>query len=452
MTRLILRQIWNQRRQNFWIWLELTLLSTFLWLAIDPLFTMVCITQMPRGYDQKRLYIISPVYDITTNYLDTRNFVPQTDYLLTQLQSHPMVESVCLCNEGSLPGMSGTHGIRLYHNRQEAGTDVDLQAMERANGSYMACVNVPCHEGLEQWSDLPGVLGLRDAATGQYIHGRTDADMKEHAYISAGLARQFYGTLHAQDSTMFFLTDRITGNGPELDERNARVKAVFADIKMHDYETPSPVLMTANGGHLLDVTPLVRLKAGVDEDAFRAAMERDVLPRCTMDKVKGYEIKPLQETARKATERSGAYNVIRLRSAMGFFGLLCAFLGVSGLFWVRCNDRRQDMGVMRSMGATRRGVCRQMLTEATLLLTLAWVPAMLYIMWHVHANGYDVGMAESSLAGKADLAYWFLRPWPHVLAVTAISYTAMLLITLLATWLPVQRATRILPSDALRDE
>lgn len=452
MMRLILHQIWNQRHQNFWIWLELTLLSVFLWFAIDPLFTMVCITQIPRGYDQERLYIIRPVYDGTTNYFDSKNFTPQSEYLLTHIRSHPMVDAVCQCVESLLPGMPSTNYIRLYHSRQEAGSDVDARFEERKNGSYIACINIPYYKGLEKWSDLPGVLGLRDATTGQYIHGQTNADMKSYAYISAGMARRFYGTLNAQDSSMFFLTDKLTRNGFELEERHARVKAVCADIKLHDYETPSPVLIIAYDKSHLDIVTLVRLEEGVDGDAFKAAMERDVLPRCTMDKVKGYEIKPLAEYAHKATERSGAYNIIRLRSAMGFFGLLCAFLGVSGLFWIRCNDRRQDMGIMRSMGATRSDVRHQMLIEGALLLTMAFLPAMLYVLWHVHANGYNVGTAESSLAGTADMAYWFNRPVPHVAAVTIIAYTSMLFITLLATWLPVQRATRILPSDALRDE
>ena len=41
---------------------------------------------------------------------------------------------------------------------------------------------------------------------------------------------------------------------------------------------------------------------------------------------------------------------------------------------------------------------------------------------------------------------------PHVSVVTLISFVLMLLVILLATWIPVYRASRTLPSDALRDE
>lgn len=56
--------------------------------------------------------------------------------------------------------------------------------------------------------------------------------------------------------------------------------------------------------------------------------------------------------------------------------------------------------------------------------------------------------SDQAVAGRAN----FQLADTHVAAVTIITYTTMLLITLLATWLPVQRASRIQPSDALRDE
>lgn len=449
MIRLILHQIWNQRHQNFWIWLELALLSVFLWLAIDPLFTMVCITQVPRGYDPDRIYCLDTQYDFKKSSFCNENFAKQMGYLLTQLKQHPMVEAVCLCD---IHSFTKSNTGRYYNNRQELQDDINTDLAHKKYGTYVNTVAIPVFEGLEQWTDLPGTLQLHDAVTGRPIHGHTNAGTKDVVFISAKMAMDFYGTLHAQDSVLFSATERQTQQGKEVQELVRRVEAVCANIKLRDFETPSAVLFSPDTYSFMNYVPMVRLKKGVDEADFKASIEKDVLPHCVIDNVRRIDVWSLARNMQKATERSGAYNIIRLRSAMGFFGLLCAFLGVSGLFWIRCNDRRQDMGVMRSMGATRSDVRHQMLIEGALLLTMAFLPAMLYVLWHVHANGYDVGTAESSLAGTADMAYWFNRPVPHVAAVTLISYTSMLLITLLATWLPVHRATRILPSDALRDE
>lgn len=449
MIRLILHQIWNQRRQNLWIWLELVLLSVFLWLAIDPLFTTVCVTQSPRGYEIDGLYCLYPRRNFKKTYFFEDNFVPQMDHLLTRISEHPLVEQVCLFDNSFFVGEES--GVRYSFVHCNGNTQTG-QTQQNDSITSSDIIGISVVEGLEKWADLPGTLRMRDAMSGEILHACTDATARDRVYLSAKMAGDHYGTLQARDSLLGYTFRKYNLLGEQHEGRVARVGGVFADIKTCDYRMPVRLTLTPVEGFYMTNLPLVRVKEGVDEDEFREAIRRDVLSRCTLDDVTGYDVVSLKETVRKCTERSGAYNTIRLRSAMGFFGLLCAFLGVSGLFWVRCNDRRQDMGILRSMGASRGDVRRQMLAEAALLLTLAFLPAMLYIGWHVHANGYDVGLAESSMAGKADMAYWFNRPVPHVLSVTVLTYVSMLLITLLATWLPVHRATRISPCDALRDE
>ena len=51
-----------------------------------------------------------------------------------------------------------------------------------------------------------------------------------------------------------------------------------------------------------------------------------------------------------------------------------------------------------------------------------------------------------------DPAYPQNRPWPHFLSVTVLTYAVLLLTALVGTWIPVRRAARILPVDALREE
>ena len=205
---------------------------------------------------------------------------------------------------------------------------------------------------------------------------------------------------------------------------------------------------------------MVRVKEGVDGDRFMKDIQQDVLRHCCVGPVKRFTVTPLKHQMNISSTLAGANNIVRLQSALGFFGLLCVFLGVSGLFWVRCGERKQDIGVMRSLGASRKAVNRQMLLEGTVLLTAAFLTAMLFVAWYVYKNGYDMGYTSSDAGWneqavrwkEPDMSYWFNRPAPHILAVTLLTYALMLLITLLGTWVPVHRATRILPGDALRDE
>ncbi len=443
MIHLILDQIWNQRRQNLWIWLELAVLSAFLWITIDPLFTMTCLKGIPTGFDRDRIFFILPDYEYVYTAQNDETFVPRMDNLLTQLEAHPMVEAVCLGDTYQVPGGNNWSGSIFYRNLEHAKLDDGKPWAEQDNYTHAQWFKYPYFTGLEKWADIPYTLGLRDAISGEYIHGRPDGLVQKLTYVSAGFAKGLYGTPNVKDSTVY-------GNNETY-----RIDAVYANVKGQDFRPPYFSLFipsSCDGEAYYAYGAIVRIKKGVDGDEFMEAVEHDVLRHCITGPVRDYNVTSLKQQMDMFAETEGANNVVRLQAALGFFGLLCVFLGVSGLFWVRCGERRQDIGVMRSLGASRSRVNRQMLLEATILLTAAFLVAMVFMAWYVHTYGYNAGLDRSSINGNINMSYWFLRPWPHVLAVTAISYTAMLLITLLATWLPVQRATRILPSDALRDE
>ena len=66
----------------------------------------------------------------------------------------------------------------------------------------------------------------------------------------------------------------------------------------------------------------------------------------------------------------------------------------------------------------------------------------------VYLKGYNLDF----WLNQSDTDFWFLRTVPHVSAVTLLSFLFMLIIILLATWIPVYHASKTMPSDALHDE
>lgn len=462
MIRLIFHQIWNQRRQNLWIWLELAVLSAFLWVVIDPLFTMVCLKNTTYGFDRDRIYLVQPIYGGYSIYrqiiCEDPDYVPRMNNLLTMLENHPMVEAVCLGQNTMIPGGLSWCGSMYYSNLAEAKKDDGKEWDKQDNYTHAQWFNIPHITGLEKWTDVPYTLGVRDALSGEYIHARPDALMQKLTYISASMAIGLYGTANVKDSTVFNNNSEDLSLGTPAVEhgRLRKIDAVYANVKGRDFETPYPSLFEVNrfdneSIHFVGV--LVRLKEGTDGEKFMEDVQHDVLKHCCVAPIEKFKVVSLARQMDKNAEVNGANNVVRLQAALGFFGLLCVFLGVSGLFWVRCGERRQDIGVMRSLGATRRMVNRQMLLEGTIILSAAFLTAMLFVAWHVHTNGYDMGLTAKAVNWQGpDMSYWFNRPVPHVLSVTLITYALMLFITLVATWIPVHRAIRILPSDALRDE
>ena len=148
---------------------------------------------------------------------------------------------------------------------------------------------------------------------------------------------------------------------------------------------------------------------------------------------------------------SGVYNTLRLKLSLAAFALLCIFLGTVGTFWIRCNARRQEIGLMRSLGATEGRIKKQFLTEAGILVTGAFVFSLILVVnFVVMADG----MAQQNVTGEFQFALvseW-LSPGVQFTVVSLITYLALLVIALIGTLIPVRRAVKVLPADALRDE
>ena len=145
------------------------------------------------------------------------------------------------------------------------------------------------------------------------------------------------------------------------------------------------------------------------------------------------------------------HNKFRLKSSLAIFTLLCIFLGMVGTFWIRCNARRQEIGLMRSMGATERRVKNQFLKEAGLLVTGAFVFSLILV---VNLVVMTDGMAQQNVTGHSVFALvseW-LSPGVQFTMVSLITYLALLVIALVGTLIPVRRSVKVLPADALRDE
>ena len=125
--------------------------------------------------------------------------------------------------------------------------------------------------------------------------------------------------------------------------------------------------------------------------------------------------------------------------AIGFFLLLNIFLGIVGTFWVRTEQRRAEVGIRRVVGSTNRSVFSLMFGEGVILMTLAFLPAAVaawYVMFHT-----DLCDIKVVPLGRGRL-----------LLGLGCTYLQMLLMVFLGTFIPVLRALRVPPTEAIRSE
>jgi ABC-type antimicrobial peptide transport system permease subunit len=124
--------------------------------------------------------------------------------------------------------------------------------------------------------------------------------------------------------------------------------------------------------------------------------------------------------------------------SLGVLGVMGAMLSVTGIFGMAAysvSKRKRELGIRIALGAQRKEVLQAALGRAVKLL----------------AFGSAIGLLLGILASKL-LAVIVYQATPRDPLVLAGVVLAMMLLGLLATWVPAQRALSIDPMILMREE
>jgi len=129
----------------------------------------------------------------------------------------------------------------------------------------------------------------------------------------------------------------------------------------------------------------------------------------------------------------------RLMAALsGFFGGLAALIAAIGLYGVLSYTvarRRNEIGIRMALGASRAQVVAMVMREAAILLAI----------------GLVVGAIAALGAGRAASALLFGLT-PHDPSTLAASVVSLAVVAVAASYVPAWRASRLEPTEALREE
>jgi putative ABC transport system permease protein len=140
--------------------------------------------------------------------------------------------------------------------------------------------------------------------------------------------------------------------------------------------------------------------------------------------------RPSDALAARAAAKS-AFTALFL--GLGAVALLVGGVGIANVMVISVLERRSEIGLRRALGATRRHISAQFLTESLLLAVLG-------------------GVAGAALGAAATAIYAFSRGWPAVVPPLALggALGAALAIGAVAGLYPALRAARLPPTEALR--
>jgi len=197
----------------------------------------------------------------------------------------------------------------------------------------------------------------------------------------------------------------------------------------------SDIVTTINPDNLGDVELCVRVKPDKDIhfiDRFMSDMTKQLL----IGNLYLTDIRPTSIIRRAVV--APAEGEIRTHSILLLFLLVNIFLGVSGTFWFRTQQRRGEMGLRMSVGSTRLGLYQLLVLEGLAILTISIIPAILINL--------NIGLAE--LVNLDWLDFTVLR----FLAGITATYLIMAGFIFSGIWYPAYRTTKIKPAEALHYE
>ena len=423
------KQLWKERGDNVWLFAELVIIAIFLWQAIDPLYTLNRVKNIPKGFNPEnicRVYI-HEYYKSDKEYDASVDDSRKTQYasitsIFNNIVSLPEIESYY--GGFGIPYGGFLTTIHIYYN--ENGEEDNGEGRKEIEPYYYSVGR----------GEFFKVLQIKDIKTGQYPTQLQKGEIQ----LSRSAAMELFGT-----------TDCI---GREVENeygiRKLKITGVYEDFQSNPYMIPEPTVV-ANYADNPPEFIYLRLKEGVDRDSFIKRFNEELQPTLRVgNRYAGTMVDfeyVIEENMYNVTHESKN----RFQLFISFFALFCAFLGIVSTFWIRTNDRRGEIGIMRSVGASRHRIIGQLVTEALLLVTMSFAVALPLIAHLVIAN--DFAQPTNSITNEQLARYSeAFATAPRFAVITVITYLIIAVTAAVAAIIPAARACKTGIADALHEE
>lgn len=396
MIRHLLALVWNRKRANALIVMEIFVSFLVIFAVLTGAITLVSNWRRPLGYQWQNVWDVSMAFDIDIEEKAPPELHASVMNMLREARSFPEVAGAALSNTPPF-AFSTANGVREWRGRR-----VDLVFDDVSD-------------------EFAKVMGMK-VVRGRWFNASDDASPHQPIVLDTNAAEALFGD-----------EDPI---GQKFDDQPGRFQQVVGVVEGYrkDGEPSKPVNMVflrfSPNGHQgrLGSHILVRVQPGSP-----VAFEERLVQR-------------LQQVAPEITFRVRHMDQMRARllrmtlapliaaGLVGLFLIAMVGLGLTGVLWQNVTRRTREIGVRRAMGATAPAVNRQILLEVVLLATIALVAGTIIIL-QLPVLGIFSLITESAFSlGLA--------------GALATIYALTVLCGLYPSWM----ASRLTPAEALRYE
>jgi putative ABC transport system permease protein len=416
MIRLAFKNIWARKKRLGWLLAELVVVCIILWRLLDPLIVQTYVTSLPDGFEVENLYRISIL-----------EYEPSAScYRKEAADDKVRTENIWRIRE------------RVCH--------------------YAGIESATFQVGFSGPGGNAFILGgypVADSVRAQYnVYFVPKSDyFTTFRYLSIGgpsLRQMDQMTLEGRKH---IFTEYAFPDGPSWGRKykdgfgnDHLIMASVLPVKIRISNPPEQVQFYPSD--VKNVSAIIfRLRDDIDPDDFLPVFQewanRELqLGNYFVNQIESYRDYMEQSTYLKKHD----YQVQLLLTS---FFLFCVFFGVSGTFWMQTRSRREEIGILKSFGATSGRMICLFLLEGLILATVAVVlGAVIYLQYALHAGLY---MPEIDVCSPY-VHYWFESFKEHFLIVSGVVWLLMMLIVSFGIYVPMRGISRIAPTEALHEE
>lgn len=422
MIQHLYKVIWNQRRQNGWIFLELLLVFVALWLIIDMFIVETYSYNRPLGYNVEncwRMRFDNYAPDAPEYVSDSTLQVDETEALqriMERLRRCPEIEEVCMAFYSS-PYSNGNSwkDIRPYSADSTKFQKISYHCY-RATPEYFTVFRVKDTDGND----------LADKAR----------NYEGEIFMTSEMEKDFFDGASAVGKKVF-----LSGNMNNL----LTVRAIVNSIRENDFKKPTPSFFEIISQHSFpdyvsyggagNMEVSVRMKKPYTEDEMQAFLS-SISNQLSEGNLYVNAVNSWEERRELVLKEN--FQMQGIRILLTLFVLVNVFFGVTGTFWLRIEQRRSETGLRMALGSTRRGIGWLLTGEGWLLLA-ATVPVVLLVVFNLY-------FFEVPDLYNLPFTWWRIA--------LGLGGTMVLMGSMIAlgVWLPARRAMKMQPAEALHYE
>jgi putative ABC transport system permease protein len=423
MIRHLLRLVWNRKRSNLLITVEI-LLSFIVLTAVTTLAVFyVDNYRRPLGYDVQDIWVVS-----------------------VQMHDGDLLISETSQSDGTTPA-AGPDAEVAKRNRQRALMAQLLRVLrDMPEVQVAAAASITPYSG-NTWNSDIQVGGRRfryGASAGsdelaralglQLVRGRwfapdDDGASWDPVVINERLAREMFPD---KDPVGQFVSEERPGEqgGPRM-----RIVGVIGDFRKDgEYAAPENFLfnrISLDGGEA-PVEPVRELVIRVRPGTTAAFEERAVARLLAAAPDWTFQAEAL--TLSRETALRFWLAPLGIAGTVSVFLLLMVAMGLTGVLWLHITQRTREIGLRRAKGATVMNIQHQLVGEVAILTTLAVAVGVALVIQLPILQVFDV-----------------VTPGVYAVSIT-VSLVLIFVLTTACAWVPSRLAGAVQPAEALRYE